>query len=608
MGKINVLDIETVNKIAAGEVVERPASVVKELVENSIDAGADAITIEIKNGGISFIRITDNGSGIDKSDAETAFLPHSTSKIKSIDDLYKLYTMGFRGEALASIASVSKVDLITKAKGEIEGTVLSLEGGKIISKSEAGCPEGTTMVVKELFYNTPARMNFLKKDVTEAAHIAETVDRMILGNPCISFKYLNGGREVRFSSGNGSIKDAAASVWGREVAASLIDVDYEYEGVRVYGAVGVPYASRQNRGMQNFYVNGRWVKSKTICYAAENAYRTMLMTGKFPILILNVEIDSALVDVNVHPSKLEIKFSDERKIHDAVSWAVQNAIFNSQKEKEVVATKSEHKPVIQASAEQNSEHIKKIATNAFDRNLFSQEKTEAIDFFSKDVIDAFKKEQHEEALENITFEEAAVLSEPESIPIITNEEPKAKVCGQVFDTYIIVEQGDKMLLIDQHAAHERIRYEKLKNSREEISQVLMFPETFSMQPTDSRLLLENMVIFEKLGFQIEEFGNNIFATRQVPGAIEAAQTEETVFEILELLKKSKDPMEIYDKAMFSVACKGAVKANRKLNIEEMQTLADTVLLDEKIRTCPHGRPIIISFDKKFIEKEFKRIV
>jgi len=211
-------------------------------------------------------------------------------------------------------------------------------------------------------------------------------------------------------------------------------------------------------------------------------------------------------------------------------------------------------------------------------------------------------------LENITFEEAAVLSEPESIPIITNEEPKAKVCGQVFDTYIIVEQGDKMLLIDQHAAHERIRYEKLKNSREEISQVLMFPETFSMQPTDSRLLLENMVIFEKLGFQIEEFGNNIFATRQVPGAIEAAQTEETVFEILELLKKSKDPMEIYDKAMFSVACKGAVKANRKLNIEEMQTLADTVLLDEKIRTCPHGRPIIISFDKKFIEKEFKRIV
>lgn len=608
MGKINVLDIETVNKIAAGEVVERPASVVKELVENSIDAGADAITIEIKNGGISFIRITDNGSGIDKSDVETAFLPHSTSKIKSIDDLYKLYTMGFRGEALASIASVAKVDVITKAKGEIEGTVLSLEGGKIVSKSETGCPDGTTMVVKELFYNTPARMNFLKKDVTEAAHIAETVDRMILGNPCISFKYINGGREIRFSSGNGSIKDAAASVWGREIATSLIDVDYELDGVRVYGAVGMPYASRQNRGMQNFYVNGRWVRSKTICYAAENAYRTMLMTGKFPILILNVEIDSALVDVNVHPSKLEIKFSDERKIHDAVSWAVQNAIFNSQKEKEVSCKKPEPasiEPVIENS---KAEPVPKAQPFVFNKNNFVSKETKIEDFFSKDVIDAFKNEEKQEIPQNVTFEEVSVLSEPESIPLSVSREPLAKVCGQVFDTYIIAEQGDKMLLIDQHAAHERIRYEQLKNSREEISQVLMFPETFSMQPADSELLMSNLEIFEKLGFEIEEFGINTFAVRRAPGAIEATQSEETIFEVIELLKQSKDPMEIYDRAMFSVACKGAIKANKHLSIQEMQTLVDTVFADDKIRTCPHGRPIIISFDKKFIEKEFKRIV
>ena len=607
MGKINVLDIETVNKIAAGEVVERPASVVKELVENSIDAGADMITIEIKNGGISFMRITDNGSGIDKDDVETAFLPHSTSKIKKIDDLYKLYTMGFRGEALASIASVAKVDVITKAKGEIEGTVLNLEGGKIVSKSETGCPDGTTMVVKELFYNTPARMNFLKKDVTEAAHIAETVDRMILGNPCISFKYINAGREIRFSSGNGSIKDAAASVWGREVASSLIDVDYELDGVRVYGAVGMPYSARQNRGMQNFYVNGRWVKSKTICYAAENAYRTMLMTGKFPVLILNVEIDSKMVDVNVHPSKLEIKFSDERKIHDAVSWAVQNAIFNSQKEKEVVPSKPE--PVFeQVKPEPEKQAFVKPAPSFKFEGYKPEKEVKAEDFFTKDIIDAFKNEEKEVEPEKITFEEIN-FCEPESKPLITEKDHvDVKICGQVFDTYIIVQQDDKMMLIDQHAAHERIRYEELKNSREEISQVLMFPETFSMQPTDAQLVIENISVFEKLGFEIEEFGTNTFAVRRVPGAIEASQTEDTVFEITELLKKSKDPMEIYDKAMFSVACKGAIKANTKLSIAEMQTLVDRVFEDDKIRTCPHGRPIIISFDKKFIEKEFKRIV
>lgn len=607
MGKINVLDIDTVNKIAAGEVVERPASVVKELVENSIDAGADMITVEIKNGGISFIRITDNGSGIDKDDVETAFLPHSTSKIKKIDDLYKLYTMGFRGEALASIASVAKVDLITKAKGEIEGTVLNLEGGKIVSKSETGCPDGTTMVVRELFYNTPARMNFLKKDVTEAAHIAETVDRMILGNPCISFKYINAGREIRFSSGNGSIKDAAASVWGREVASSLIDVDYELDGVRVYGVVGMPYSARQNRGMQNFYVNGRWVKSKTICYAAENAYRTMLMTGKFPVLLLNVEIDSKMVDVNVHPSKLEIKFSDERKIHDAVSWAVQNAIFNSQKEKEVAPEISQ--PVIQSTKPvvERVETVKHEPTVKFEP-IRQENKIEIEDFFAKDIIDAFKNEEKEAEPEKISFDEA-VFCEPESEPLITkNDHADVKICGQVFDTYIIVQQDDKMLLIDQHAAHERIRYEELKNSREEISQVLMFPETFSMQPTDAQLVMENISVFEKLGFEIEEFGTNTFVVRRVPTTIEAPQTEDTIAEITELLKLSKDPMEIYDKAMFSVACKGAIKANTKLSIAEMQTLVDRVFEDDKIRTCPHGRPIIISFDKKFIEKEFKRIV
>lgn len=333
----------------------------------------------------------------------------------------------------------------------------------------------------------------------------------------------------------------------------------------------------------------------------------MLMTGKFPVLILNVEIDSKMVDVNVHPSKLEIKFSDERKIHDAVSWAVQNAIFNSQKEKEVSIPKSE--PIYTKLVDEPVKQEPVKPKESFKFEAYKQEKEAKIeDFFTKDIIDAFKNEEKPTPAEEITFDDV-MLCEPESKPVITAQEhANVKICGQVFDTYIIVEQDDKMMLIDQHAAHERIRYEELKNSREEISQVLMFPETFSMQHTDAQLLIDNISVFERLGFEIEEFGANTFAVRRVPGAIEASQTEDTIFEIAELLKQSKDPMEIYDKAMFSVACKGAIKANTKLSIAEMQTLVDKVFEDEKIRTCPHGRPIIISFDKKFVEKEFKRIV
>ena len=598
MGRINVLDIDTVNKIAAGEVVERPAAAVKELVENSVDAGADKIVIEIKNGGNTYIRITDNGCGIASDDVEKAFLPHSTSKIMSIDDLTSLYTMGFRGEALASISAVSKVDLITKSVDETTGTAMTLEGGKIISKAEAGAPDGTTIVVRDLFFNTPARMNFLKKDATEGAHIKEVVERMILGYPSISFKFIAGGREVLFSSGNGSIRDAFASVYGNELASEMIDVDYTKDGIRAFGLVGTPYSSRPNRNMQNFYVNKRWVKSKTIIHGAESAYKTMLMTGKFPILLLNIEMLSNMTDVNVHPQKLEIKFSDENIVHSAVYWAVQNGLSSSKKEKEV-----EKEPV----AEIKSTYQPKPKA-VFESSY--KLRSEDGDFFTKEMLEIFRKPEVK------STEKVAVFKTPEPDEIIydvPHKEPEIqpenfKIIGQLFDTYILVEKEDNLFLIDQHAAHERINYEKIMEDKRCLSQTLMFPESLKLSPTEADIVETNLEIFEKLGFLIEQFGGGDYIVRQAPADMKTEDIASSVAEIAQLLKEKKDPTDLYSSAVFSIACKSAIKANHHLTEGEAKALVEKVLYYDKIRTCPHGRPIIVSFSKKFIEKEFKRIV
>ena len=599
MARINILDIDTVNKIAAGEVVERPAAAVKELIENSIDAGADKIVVEIKNGGNTYIRITDNGCGIAADDVEKAFLPHSTSKIMSIEDLTSLYTMGFRGEALASISAVSNVDLITKSVDESIGTAMTLSGGKVISKTEAGAPDGTTIVVRDLFFNTPARMNFLKKDATEGAHIKEVVERMILGYPSVSFKFINGGREVLFSSGNGTLRDAFASVYGRELASNMLDADYTKDGVRVFGLVGTPYSSRPNRNMQNFYVNKRWVKSKTIIHGAESAYKTMLMTGKFPVLLLNIEMLSNMTDVNVHPQKLEIKFADENIVHSAVYWAVQNAVFASQKEKEV-----------EPKAEIKSTYIpetKPAPKKTFENNY--QLKPEKEDFFTKEMLEIFKKPEEK------TLEKVAVFKTPEPDEIIYDvehkREPEAenfKIIGQLFDTYILVEKEDKLLLIDQHAAHERINYEKIMEDKRCVSQTLMFPESLKLSPTEADIVESNIGTYEKLGFKIEQFGGGDYIVRQAPADMKTEDISSAVVEIAQLLKEKKDPEDIYSSAVFTIACKSAIKANHSLTEIEAKALVEKVLYYDKIRTCPHGRPIIVSFSKKFIEKEFKRIV
>lgn len=593
MSRINVLDIDTVNKIAAGEVVERPAAAVKELIENSIDAKADKITVEIQNGGISYIRVTDNGAGIPKDEVEKAFLPHSTSKITSIEDLTSLYTMGFRGEALASISSVARVDIITKFEEEDIGTAMSLEGGKIVSKSEAGSPQGTTIIVKDLFYNTPARMNFMKKDSTEAAHIKEVVERMILGYPEISFKFISNGRELLFSTGNSNLNDAFSAVYTNELSSQMTEVDYTKDNIRVYGLIGLPHTSRPNRNMQNFFVNKRWVKSKTIVHGAEEAYKTMLMVGKYPILLLNIELSSGLTDVNVHPAKLEIKFQDESKIHSAVYWAVKNAIFSTEKEKEVAKVQSTFKETPKAEP---------IKVNPF----AFKPKEEVKDFFSEQMIELFSNKQETENIAVFNTTENTQIEydvkEPDSI------DKDYKIIGQLFDTYILVEREDKLLLIDQHAAHERINYEKISAEKKVVSQTLMFPESLTLSSVEADVLNSNMNMFEELGFEIEQFGGNDFIVRQAPCDIKTEEINNTVIQITQLLKDNKDPSEVFDKALFTIACKSSIKANMSMSESELAFLVEKALFDDKVRTCPHGRPIVISFNRKYIEKEFKRIV
>lgn len=616
MSKIQVLSIDTVNKIAAGEVVERPASAVKEMVENSIDAGADKITVEIKNGGISFIRVTDNGSGIAKEDVKTAFLPHATSKIRDISDLEELYTMGFRGEALASIAAVSKVELLTKTKDSDFGTSLIIEGGEIISESEAGCPDGTTIVIKDLFFNTPARMHFLKKDSAEAAHVSEVMQKLALSYPHVSFRLISNSREVLQTPGTGNLKDVLPVIFGKEISDKMVEVNFENDGVKVTGFIGLPEIARNNRTLQNFFVNGRWVKSKEMQFSAEAGYKTMLMTGKRPVLVLNVSVSPMLTDVNVHPQKMEIKFANEKIITSAVFWAVQNALLSAPKAREAEERKPEIKSTFVDSMEtaENKQSYSVIPKKEKPYERFEKEE-KSFDFFSAESEALFTVP---EVKEPVKFFDDELREEEIYAPVVEQqtEQPieavetvsEYKVKGQIFDTYIIIQHENEMLLLDQHAAHERIRYEEMVENMCIFGQLLMMPEMIRLSATDGELLLENMEAFSKLGFIIDEFGDGQFAVRQMPDDIIDLGIEDTVIEILELIKKNKNPEDILDKAFFMIACKGAVKANHAMSQREMEALVKQVTENDRIRTCPHGRPLMISLTKKWIEKEFKRIV
>ncbi len=614
MGKINLLDVEISNKIAAGEVVERPASVVKELVENSIDAGATRITVEIKNGGNTYIKVSDNGSGMEKDDATVAFLRHATSKVSTAEDLNAIYTLGFRGEALSSIGAVAMVDLYTKRAEDETGTHTICEGGEIISSEDAGIPNGTTFIVKNLFYNVPARMKFLKKDATEASYISDIMTRFILAHPEIAFTLISNNKTVLSSQGDENLQNCIYAVYGKDYASAMLVVNFKSENVSVEGLTGKGSTARPNRNYQSFFVNGRYVKSPLIMRAVEEAYKNQVMVGKFPVSVLNIVINPQMIDINVHPTKLEVKFSDENEIYRAVYNAVKEALYRIadipqisrevKKEKpfqtferdtvSVVKEQIEIKPQIEVKPQpkvETKKEIPKVSEPQFFERTF--EKKEEPPKVYKPIIEEVKK-----------IEEKPEIKEEKNIEF--------KLVGQVFDTYIIIEQDDKMMIIDQHAAHERLNYEQLLKDIEKssvYSQSMAIPVIANVTTTEMATFNENKDFIISLGFEAEKFDENSVIIRAVPSS-QTDDVENLFIEIISQLDENKREV-ISDKRqrlLYTIACKAAIKANHKLDAREQSELVKNVLELENINTCPHGRPIIISMSQKEIEKEFKRVL
>lgn len=724
MGLIHVLDTEVSNKIAAGEVVERPLSIVKELVENSIDAGATAITIEIKGGGISYIRVTDNGSGMSAEDARICFLRHATSKIKDGSDLDAIYTLGFRGEALSSIGAVAKVRLYTKRKQDETGICVTCEGGEILSSADAGAPDGTVVEVSELFYNTPARLKFLKKPSTEAGYISDIISRYVFAHPEISFKHIRDGKEVLFSSGDNKLINSVYAVYGRDYAKNMLDVDYEYNGIRVSGVIGKGTLSRANRNYESFFVNKRYIKSAIMIRALEEAYKNQIMISKFPTAILNVDIDAAKVDINVHPTKLECKFSDEQDIYQAVYHAAKSTLYELPNVPEIEHADRDKPEERQAAGEQitleSEAYRREIRENLKPSNSFkfksehresamplwtappqkdkiirdvekvtpamTTDETEAEELaFARSMQRAAEAKHNAEPAEKpikITKAELTAMPETPTKPVrelppvdtfamldyalmqgnkqrsgkkvkdsavqpeekreedmtwqeyrdLANkryreklehekQEPEEnifvggyfRVIGQLFGTYILVEKEDKLLMIDQHAAHERLNYESLKAQMADqgiTAQMIIEPVTIRLSGSEFAVYEENAADFKELGFECRSDEPGIVLITAVPGDIGWSEAEPLFMELLTQMAELK-PQVISDakqRLLYTISCKAAIKANMAISDQEMTALAAKVFALENINTCPHGRPIVISMSKKEIEKDFKRIV
>ncbi len=729
MGNIVLLDDLTINKIAAGEVIERPASVVKELMENSIDAGATNISVEIKNGGISYIRISDNGKGILPDDMEIAFERHATSKIRQASDLETVRSMGFRGEALASIAAISKIEMISKTEENEIGYKVNVDAGKIVNKEMAGCSKGTTITITDLFYNTPVRYKFLKKDFTEAGYIEDVVTRIALIHPEISIKLISSGKTIVQTSGNNDMKSIIYSIYGKEVAENIIDVDYNYEDIKITGVVGKPSIARFNRLNQLFFVNSRYIKDKTLTSAADQGYKGLLTVGKYGFLVLNIEMNPSQVDINVHPAKLEVRFSDENKIFKAVYHSIKDSLLKE----ELVPTESteEHKEEERKEEQQNSNNdleinrihsdnlyddepkkepvkftdlIKKIVskkdeneeteedsfeykynpiaevyknrygveepgeeykhtsesesddnitnedtqninTTAKDEDVLSTMETKAIN--TQEINDKIKQEINE--LDNLQienneedFEEMYVktfgsmpkeekaeevpdetkvnceeLETADKISIFDNTENnkeniKYKFVGIAFSTYIIIEKDNEMYIIDQHAAHERVMYERIKENfyseDNKDSQLMLLPDIINLTHKEMDIAKENMHVFEKAGFVLEEFGENTIKLTGVPNVCIDLDTKELFLETLDEINTvaRTAKQEIEEKFIATLACKAAVKANMALTEEEVDNLMQQLLRLPNPFTCPHGRPTAIHFTKNDIEKKFSR--
>lgn len=663
--KIHVLAPDVADKIAAGEVAERPSSVVKELVENAVDAGADKITVEIKNGGIKLIRVADNGKGIPSEQVPTAFLRHATSKLNTADDLYNISTMGFRGEALSSICAVAKVEIITKTGGAETGVHYLVDHGICGEADEIACADGTVMVVEDLFANVPARMKFLKKDNTEAGYISDLMTRLALSKPNISFDYICDGKAVFKTSGDGDLTNVILKVYGLKFAKAVMPVDYFEDGVKISGLIGKPELSFGNRTKQTIFVNGRYIKNHVIAKVAEEAFRNAVMIGKFPFFVLNIEVPPEMVDVNVHPAKTDVKFANEKQLYDIVYHAVKNSMYGikvSEEKADRIAktiqtnktfSKNTEAPKLRDSAVLNekvihdyleytkpavnkSEILNYIPTEKLnDENLGKNdsESSDKDEVLGKvvDIIDNFldsdKTEVSDDDSNTLNDENADLLQTKEEFKqtefgdvdkIFDNSDSifkDYKIIGQVFDTYVLLSAADKFYMIDQHAAHERDGFEKLKKAyfnNERLSQVLMSPIVINLSHVEYDAVMSNLDEFERFGFDVGEFGFNTVVVNETPIIAGDEQIKDLFLEITDaLVDNIKHPIaDFEEKALDMISCKKAIKGNDKLSLPEMTEVIKIVenLYSKGIKTCPHGRPIMVEFTKKEIEKMFKRIV
>ena len=658
MGRIHVLEKQVAELIAAGEVVDRPSSVVKELLENAVDAGSTAVTVEIQHGGVSYLRITDNGCGIAREDVPTAFLRHATSKVNSPEDLEGIGTLGFRGEALASIAAVARVELLTRVGDALEGTRYVIAGGEEEECTEAGCPAGTTIVVRDLFFNTPARMKFLKKDVVEGNAVASVMDKIALSHPEISFRFVRDGKETLHTPGDGDLKSAIYAVYGREFTQGLIPVDYAYGGTSVKGYVSRPAAARPNRIMQNFFLNGRYVKSRTAMVALEEAFKGSLMVGKMPACVLHLTVSCRAVDVNVHPAKIEVRFVNEKPLFDCVYHGVKTAL-NQGDTPRVAQFPTARPPVFagvqpevrQLSLSQRQESpagdveeqtsrredgpepeisVPKLSrpfspsghgtvreSFAATRPIYpaesEPEENPAPPAGSEKAGQALPQAdpQHEDTVpfpetpkpENaVQFEQAP---EPE-----TQAEPSFRLVGEAFGTYVILESGDDLIWIDKHAAHERMIYEKLKAERGDADcQLLLEPVSVTLEKNEYAAVLEARDLCRKAGFEIDDFGAGTVLVRTAPLILEGEGIADAVMEMAGYLVRSKTDLttEKLDWLYHNVACRAAIKAGDELSREELTALAAQLAAHPEIRYCPHGRPVSIVMRRRDLEKQFGRL-
>jgi len=660
LARINVLTKQVAELIAAGEVVERPASVIKELVENSIDAGASSITVEIQNGGSVYMRVTDNGCGIHREDVPLAFVSHATSKVLTEQDLEHICTFGFRGEALASICAVSKTEMLTRLEDEELGTRCVVNAGEIVEISEVGCPKGTTIIVRDLFYNVPARMKFLKKDITESSAVYSVVERVAMSHPEISVKFIKDGKIALQTSGNGDILTVLRSLYGREFSEQLIRVDYEFDFIKVSGYISKPVASRPNRNMQHFFVNGRMVKSPTAMKALEESYKGSIMVGKHPSCVLDICLAHDLVDVNVHPAKTQVRFVNEKAVFEAIYYACKTAIKNGdtvstyrryenyeQPKKNVgsffesIYKPSEESPKIteQTTIEQvvfeQKTQVKEtpikqetpvtpkvytvpepLSFNLRDEGI--QYNASAGDKNEDDCAKLVEKTEIIEIIEEIIDKPEEIVSEvketvttePEREKPVDSKTINYRVIGEAFRTYIIVELEKELLLIDKHAAHERMIYEKLKdNINTPEGQLLLRPVTVVLSRDEYVAAVENTEVFASMGFEIEDYGDGTVLVRQVPLILQNDDIASSVMEIADYLSKNKRAVETekMDWIMHNVSCRAAIKSGDKTSDYEMNIFVGELLKRDDIRYCPHGRPICISLPKREIDKDFGRV-